>query len=114
MKKEKRVRGKAVHYDEVKERRTIMLTPVAWKKAKELAKEEKMSVSVYIEELIRKQNESDATSKWIEFLKTREDKTTDIGMNPKLIVSRQLLVRDEKTLLWAETQELGGHQQKIN
>ena len=53
MKKEKRVKGKAVHYEEVKERRTIMLTPVAWEKAKGLAKEKNMSVSLYIEELIR-------------------------------------------------------------
>ena len=56
MKKEKRVRGKAVHYEEVKERRTIMLTPVAWEKAKGLAKEKNISVSVYIEELIRTQD----------------------------------------------------------
>ncbi len=53
MKKEKRIRGKAVHYEEVKERRTIMLTPSTWESAKKLSKEEGISVSKYIEELIR-------------------------------------------------------------
>ena len=53
MKKEKRIRGKAVHYEEVKEKRTIMLTPSAWEYAKNVAKDKKISVSVYIEELIR-------------------------------------------------------------
>ena len=53
MKKEKRIRGKAVHYDEVKERRTIMLTPSAWENAKKLSKEKEISISKYIEELIR-------------------------------------------------------------
>lgn len=53
MKKEKRIRGKAVHYEEVKEKRTIMLTPSAWEYAKRISKEESISVSVYIEELIR-------------------------------------------------------------
>ena len=50
------MRGTPVHYDEVKKKRTIMLTPSMWEKARGIAQSKKISVSVYIEELIRNQD----------------------------------------------------------
>ncbi len=52
-KKEKRMKGKPVHYDQVKTKHTIFLTPSTWEKAREISKKKKTSVSVFIEELIR-------------------------------------------------------------
>ena len=52
----KRVKNEPVHYEELKEKHTIHVTPKTWGKVKEFAKKEGVSVSIYIEELIRKQD----------------------------------------------------------
>ncbi len=53
---QKRVKNEPVHYEQLKEKHTIHVTPSTWGKVKKFAKKEGVSVSVYIEELIRKQD----------------------------------------------------------
>ena len=55
-KSKKRIKNVPVHYDELKEKHTIHVTPQSWEKAKRLSKLKNISVSVYIEELIRTQD----------------------------------------------------------
>ena len=52
----KRMKNIPVHYEQLKEKHTIHLTPIAWNKVKDLAKQKGVSVSVHIEELIRAQD----------------------------------------------------------
>ena len=52
----KRVKNEPVHYDEVKKKHSIFLTPSTWEKARKISKDKEISVSVYIEELIRTQD----------------------------------------------------------
>ncbi len=42
-----------IFYDEVKQKHTIVLTPTAWEKLKVLSKNKGLSVSEFIEQLVR-------------------------------------------------------------
>jgi len=56
MKKNKKYQP--VFYDEIKERRTLSLTPTAWEKLVKLSHAAETSASEYIERLIRGINEN--------------------------------------------------------
>ena len=50
----KRVKNQPVFYDEKKENHMVVLTPTAWTKLHTLAIDEGLSISEYLERLIRK------------------------------------------------------------
>jgi len=49
----KRIKNQPVFYNEIKERRTLSLTPTAWEKLVKLSHEAQTSASEYMERLIR-------------------------------------------------------------
>ncbi|MBR8835949.1 MAG: hypothetical protein DSM106950_18495 [Stigonema ocellatum SAG 48.90 = DSM 106950] len=49
----KRIKNQPVFYDEMKERHMVVVTPTAWKKLQALAIDADLSVSEYLERMIR-------------------------------------------------------------